>query len=129
MNISIGNFEAKRGLELLDRDSLRCYKVPMKFLFKTGCFSLFTAFLWASAFAASGPIIVNVNVPSGQWKAARLNGFDHRLASLPDGRQFLLFFDSLNVVGKSYGVAPLSSEAVDVRQDERLRETTTLISL
>jgi len=66
------NFEAKRGLELLDRDSLRCYKVPMKFLFKTGCFSLFTAFLWASAFAASGPITVNVDVPSGQWKAARL---------------------------------------------------------
>ena len=44
----------------------------MKFLFRTGCFSLFTAFLWASAFAASGPIIVNVDVPSGQWKAARL---------------------------------------------------------
>ncbi len=65
-------FHGKGVLELLDRNSLRCYKVPMKFLFKTGCFSLFTAFLWASAFAASGPITVNVDVPLGQWKAARL---------------------------------------------------------
>jgi len=44
----------------------------MKFLFKTGLFNLFSLFLWASVFAASGPITVNVDVPSGQWKAARL---------------------------------------------------------
>jgi len=44
----------------------------MKFLLKTSLFSLFNVFLWVSAFAASGPIIVNVDVPSGQWKAARL---------------------------------------------------------
>lgn len=58
--------------EPLDRDAPGCYKVPMKFLFKTGCFSLFSVFLWVSAFAASGPITVNVDVPPGQWKAARL---------------------------------------------------------
>ena len=44
----------------------------MKFLFKTGCFILFSFFLWVNVFAASGPIIVNVDIPSGQWKAARL---------------------------------------------------------
>jgi hypothetical protein len=44
----------------------------MKSLFRTGLFSLFSFFLWVSAFAASGPITVNVDVPSGQWKAARL---------------------------------------------------------
>jgi hypothetical protein len=62
----------KRGLEPLDLDTPRCYKIPMKFLLKTSLFSLFNVFLWVSAFAASGPIIVNVDVPSGQWKAARL---------------------------------------------------------
>lgn len=44
----------------------------MKFPFKTGFFSFLSILLWATAFAASGPIIVNVDVPSGQWKAARL---------------------------------------------------------
>lgn len=44
----------------------------MKFPFKTGFFSFLGVLLWATAFAASGPIIVNVDVPSGQWKAARL---------------------------------------------------------
>jgi len=58
--------------ETLDRDAPQCYKFPMKFLFKTGCFILFSFFLWVSAFAASGPITVNVDVPPGQWKAARL---------------------------------------------------------
>jgi hypothetical protein len=44
----------------------------MKSLFRTVLFSLFSLLLWVSAFAASGPITVNVDVPSGQWKAARL---------------------------------------------------------
>lgn len=44
----------------------------MKLLMKTGAFSLFSLFLWASAFAASGPFTVNVDVPAGQWRAARL---------------------------------------------------------
>jgi len=50
----------------------RCYKVPMKFPLKTGVFSILGVLLWATAFAASGPILLNVDVPSGQWKAARL---------------------------------------------------------
>ena len=66
------NFQDKRGLELLDQDSLRCYKVRMKSLFRTGLFTLFSLLLWASAFAASGPITINLDVPAGQWKAARL---------------------------------------------------------
>ncbi|MBP1738525.1 MAG: putative metallopeptidase [Deltaproteobacteria bacterium] len=65
-------FHDKRGLKPLDQDVPRCYKVSMKFLFKTGCFSLLSIFVWVSAFAASGPITVNVDVPPGQWKAARL---------------------------------------------------------
>jgi hypothetical protein len=44
----------------------------MKSLFKTGLFSLLTLFFWGSAFAASGPFTVNLDVPAGQWKAARL---------------------------------------------------------
>lgn len=44
----------------------------MKSLFKTGLFSLFCLFFWVSAFAAGGPFTVNLDVPSGQWKAARL---------------------------------------------------------
>jgi hypothetical protein len=44
----------------------------MEFLIKTGLFSLFSFFLLANAFGASGPFTVNVDVPSGQWKAARL---------------------------------------------------------
>ncbi|NTV59071.1 MAG: hypothetical protein HGA74_17570 [Deltaproteobacteria bacterium] len=86
MNIEkkMGNaFHGKGVLELLDRDTPRCYKVHMKSLFRTVLFSLFSLFLWVSAFAASGPITVNVDVPSGQWKAARLKRFDLRLASLP----------------------------------------------
>jgi hypothetical protein len=59
-------------LELLDQDSLRCYKVSMKSLFTTGLFTLFSLFLWVSAFAASGPVTMNLDVPAGQWKAARL---------------------------------------------------------
>jgi hypothetical protein len=64
--------EAERGLELLDRISLRCYKVYMKFLLKTGLLSLFALLVWATAFAVSGPFTLNVDVPAGQWKAARL---------------------------------------------------------
>jgi hypothetical protein len=44
----------------------------MKSLFRAGAFSLLSIFLWGSAFAASGPFTVNVDVPAGQWKAARL---------------------------------------------------------
>ena len=44
----------------------------MKFLFRTGLFSFFSLFLWVGAFAASGPFTMNVDVPPGQWKAARL---------------------------------------------------------
>jgi hypothetical protein len=44
----------------------------MKSLFKTGLFSLFSLLLGVSAFAASGPFTVNVDVPAGQWRAARL---------------------------------------------------------
>ncbi len=31
-------------------------------------------FFWGSVFAASGPFTVNLDVPAGQWKAARLKG-------------------------------------------------------
>jgi hypothetical protein len=44
----------------------------MKFLFRTGLFTFFIVFFCLSAFAASGPVTVNVDVPAGQWKAARL---------------------------------------------------------
>ncbi len=44
----------------------------MKSLFTPGFFSLLSLFFWVSAYAASGPFTVNVDVPSGQWKAARL---------------------------------------------------------
>jgi hypothetical protein len=44
----------------------------MKSLFKTSLFSLLTLFFWSNSSAASGPFTVNVDVPSGQWKAARL---------------------------------------------------------
>jgi hypothetical protein len=44
----------------------------MKFLLRTGLFSLFALLVWTNAFAASGPFTVNMDVPSGQWKAARL---------------------------------------------------------
>jgi len=57
---------------VLDRMTSRCYKILMRFLLGTGFFSFLSVLLWATAFAASGPIIVNVDVPSGQWKAARL---------------------------------------------------------
>ena len=66
------NFEWERGFELLDRISLRCYKVYVKFLLKTGLFGLLSLLMWANAFAVSGPFTVNVDVPPGQWKAARL---------------------------------------------------------
>jgi hypothetical protein len=72
MNISRLKFESKGLVELLDRISLRCYKVYVKFLLKTGLFSLLSLLVWATAFAASGPFTVNVDVPPGQWKAARL---------------------------------------------------------
>ena len=69
----MGNaFHDKRRLKPLDQDAPRCYKVSVKFLLKTGCFSLLSIFLGASAFAESGPITVNLDVPAGQWKAARL---------------------------------------------------------
>jgi len=44
----------------------------MKFLLKTGLLSLFALLVWATAFAVSGPFTLNVDVPAGQWKAARL---------------------------------------------------------
>ena len=44
----------------------------MRFLLKTGCLPFLSVFLWATAFAASGPVLVNMDVPSGQYKAARL---------------------------------------------------------
>jgi len=44
----------------------------MKFLLKTGLLSLFALLVWATAFAASGPFTLNVDVPAGHWKAARL---------------------------------------------------------
>jgi hypothetical protein len=44
----------------------------MKLLPKTVLLGLLSTFLWGNAFAASGPITVNVDVPAGQWKAARL---------------------------------------------------------
>ena len=44
----------------------------MKFFFKPVLSMLLSVLIWASAFAASGPITVNVDVPPGQWKAARL---------------------------------------------------------
>jgi hypothetical protein len=66
------NFEWERGFEVLDRISLRCYKVYVKFLLKTGLFGLLSLLMWETAFAVSGPFTVNVDVPPGQWKAARL---------------------------------------------------------
>jgi hypothetical protein len=62
----------KGSLELLDRIRLRCYKVYVKFLLKTGLFGFLSLLMWANAFAVSGPFTVNVDVPPGQWKAARL---------------------------------------------------------
>jgi hypothetical protein len=59
-------------LELLDRISPRCYKVYMKILLKTGLFGFLSLLIWETAFAVSGPFTVNVDVPPGQWKAARL---------------------------------------------------------
>lgn len=44
----------------------------MKSLFRTGLFSVFCLLLCVSAFAASGPFTLNMDVPAGQWKAARL---------------------------------------------------------
>ena len=44
----------------------------MKSLVKTSLLSLFTLLIWTEAFGASGPFTVNIDVPSGQWKAARL---------------------------------------------------------
>ena len=44
----------------------------MKSLCKTGLLVLFNLFFGVSAFAASGPITINVDVPSGEWKVARL---------------------------------------------------------
>ncbi len=50
----------------------------MKSLCRTGLLSLFTLLIGANAFAAGGPFTVNLDVPAGQWKAARLK-------SLPKG--------------------------------------------
>jgi len=44
----------------------------MKFLFRTGLLNIVAVLICANALAASGPFIVNVDVPPGQWKAARL---------------------------------------------------------
>jgi len=44
----------------------------MKFLLRTGLFTFVCLFLWVSGFAASGPFTVNLDVPSGQRKVARL---------------------------------------------------------
>jgi hypothetical protein len=44
----------------------------VKFLLKTGLFSFFALLVWATAYSASGPFTLNVDVPAGQWKAARL---------------------------------------------------------
>jgi len=44
----------------------------MKSLCKTGLLILFSLLFGVSAFAASGPITINVDVPSGEWKVARL---------------------------------------------------------
>jgi len=59
-------------LELLDPKDTWCYNHLMKFLVKTSLLSLFTLLIWTEAFGASGPFTVNIDVPSGQWKAARL---------------------------------------------------------
>lgn len=105
-------------MELLDRDSQRCYKVPMKFLFKIGLFSLFSLFLWASAFAASGPITVNVDVPSGQWKAAKLKNLPKdavvALRVESNGEILVVLLDSTSK-GKPDTTRPLFAGRVEKR--------------
>lgn len=91
----------------------------MRLLPKILLLCLLIIFLRGSAFAASGPITLNVDVPAGQWKAARLKNLpkDAMVAVRVDcnGEILVALVHSNTFRNSPEGIRPLFTGRVDGR--------------